>query len=183
MVESTAMMAAFAVVVSAVAPGVAAYVAEAKALRAATDVRVLALGMTRLLNDVQSVRAAGGWRQYDLLVSEGAAPGADRGAEAWTGQGLRVSSLDDHLLTNDAEYPSAQATGSLRLGWRGPYVNGAVAADPWGHRYAVNVRSLLQGDGDTLVLSAGADSVVDTPFHPRGASAADVWVVIQAAGR
>ena len=59
--------------------------------------------------------------------------------------------------------------------WRGPYMD-AVRPDPWGNRYMANVAwfTVPQG-GDSVgfirpivVLSAGPDEEIDTPFGSVG---------------
>ena len=63
------------------------------------------------------------------------------------------------------------------FGWRGPYLD-AVRPDPWGNRYMANVLwlALPQGRGAessgyiraVVVLSAGPDEEIDTPFGTVG---------------
>jgi hypothetical protein len=54
-------------------------------------------------------------------------------------------------------------------GWHGPYVQAGVGPDPWGHRYAVNVKWLASAKGsDTIVISAGPNGIIETPFQVDG---------------
>lgn len=82
--------------------------------------------------------------------------------------------LERHLITNN---PRASAANNyLTTVWRGAYLNGPVDPDPWGNRYAVNVKwlnvnSQCVGGGvrrlanDVFVLSAGPDETIDTPYQ------------------
>jgi type II secretory pathway pseudopilin PulG len=102
--------------------------------------------------------------------------------------------LEDQLIENDNPVPYAVASftggGGPRMkgGWRGAYLNGPITADPWSIRYQVNTMFLavatnatdslpgptfsqtqegLREAGwhrDVLVLSAGANRVVETSF-------------------
>jgi type II secretory pathway pseudopilin PulG len=100
------------------------------------------------------------------------------------GTPVTVDAMADHLITNAANYPvPSQASFALGgpqfgLGWRGAYLS-AIGPDPWGNRYAANTAflgvatdSVAGGEGnaaggwtyDVIVLSAGRDSTVQTPF-------------------
>ncbi|HXH25962.1 MAG TPA: hypothetical protein VNI78_11970 [Vicinamibacterales bacterium] len=81
--------------------------------------------------------------------------------------------LDDHLVTNRKGHPFRRP-GEYG-GWNGPYVSAEIAGDPWGNRYLVNTR-WLDGGGSAadasgrirravFVISAGANSVIETPFE------------------
>ncbi len=139
----------------------------------------------------------------DMLISDGDMPdGGDVGdgwkwREPWSGH--PVDTLANHLVQNTpgndpsaryrtpadiyadgSEQPVAFASqAGARFAWRGAYVNAPVRSDPWGNRYAVNVRFLdpgadsATGDGagylyDVFVLSAGPDEEIDTPFSIDG---------------
>jgi len=141
----------------------------------------------------------------DMLISDGDTPdGGDVGdgwnwREPWSGH--PVDTLANHLVKNTPGHdPSAryrtpadiyaagpgqqvafaiQAGTGARFAWRGPYVSAPVRSDPWGNRYAVNVRFLdpgadsATGDAagylyDVFVFSAGPDEEIDTPFSIDG---------------
>jgi type II secretory pathway pseudopilin PulG len=100
--------------------------------------------------------------------------------------------LEDQLIENDNATPytavSFIAAGGprMKLGWRGAYLTGAITADPWNTRYQVNTvfltvatnavdtsmspNQLQEGlreagwSRDVLVLSAGANRIVETSF-------------------
>ncbi|MBI2188001.1 MAG: type II secretion system protein GspG [Acidobacteria bacterium] len=151
---------------AAAGPAVNEYVEEARLVRAQHDVRVIAVVLTRLFNDIAAERNNDtGWSSYDLLVGAGAAPatgGTD--TERWAmavGDGS-VSLLDDHLVTNAAGY-TRRGPGEL-FGWRGTYLQERVKPDPWGNRYAVSVQAMNTSGSYTVVLSAGPNGVVESPF-------------------
>ena len=118
----------------------------------------------------------------------------DGGSEVWQWRrsvdGHIVDTMANHLVQNTpGEDPSAryrtpldlftgapathvafdsQQGSNTRFAWRGPYVSAPVRSDPWGNRYAINVRFLdavSASDGsdfagyvqDVFVLSAGPD--------------------------
>jgi hypothetical protein len=168
--EVTTVLTALTVLSGVAAPAVNDYVEDAKLVRAHADVRTLAVSLVRLFNDVGIERARrAAWANHDLLVGAGEVPDtADAKASAWGRRTStdRIGVLDDHLVTNAAEYPSVDPR--VRTGWRGAYLQNRVAADPWGHRYEVNVGVLRSRYFDTVVLSAGPDGVVQSAFEQDG---------------
>jgi len=95
-----------------------------------------------------------------------AAGAATVGTGPWAAppDGNRVQNLEDHLVTNMVGY-RLRAEGAFAKGWSGPYVD-KVPADPWGHRYAINIGAT--GRGPVIILSAGPDGVPETPFIAPG---------------
>jgi len=167
--EVTTILTAMSILSAAAAPSVSDYVEEAKQIRARSDVRTIGVSLVRLFNDVGGERTIeGGWGHYDLLVGAGAAPGAGSAAAvSWSDvDETRVGLLNDHLISNGPGYTARRA--SHRSGWRGAYLQDPVSADPWGHRYAVNVSALKSRYLDTVVLSAGPDGIVNSPFERDG---------------
>ena len=88
--------------------------------------------------------------------------------------------------------PNSGALYNAEHGWRGAYVPGPIAGDPWGTRYAVNVEFLARALGagpsgnvnDVVVLSAGPDRVVDTRFDTDGATGgSDILYVLSGGTR
>lgn len=86
----------------------------------------------------------------------------------------------------DAMFARQDSGGfNAEFSWRGPYMTAPIDPDPWGNRYAVNVKYLdARADGsaggnnsdssteakggytaDVIVLSAGPDEEVDTNFN------------------
>jgi type II secretory pathway pseudopilin PulG len=67
------------------------------------------------------------------------------------GSELEARPLADALLTSSM-------TGD---GWRGPYI-AQLGPDPWGRAYLVNVDGLVDVRESAMVLSAGANGIVET---------------------
>lgn len=126
--------------------------------------------------------------RVDLLVGDGAAPTAPPGSE-W--MSTHVGTLADVLLANTPSY--AVRTDPTGVGWAGPYVTRSPAADPWRHRYVVNIGliSVTARNPDepsppkyaVWVLSAGPNGTIDTPYKQPIASATlagdDIGVRVQ----
>jgi hypothetical protein len=185
-VETLTALSAASMLAAAGAPALDGYIAQAKLAHAINDGKVIALGMSRLTYDIcQRDQRAAGFGTQRLLASAGRTPQLGTGGAAdWTD--ADAGSLTAHLVTNDTRYPTRRAeAGSFASSWRGPYVDGAVGADPWGHRYAVNVRWLAADTPlDTIVLSAGPNGLIETAFAKDGLLAGgDDLVTIVSTGR
>jgi hypothetical protein len=184
--EVMTILTAMTVLSGVAAPAMNEYLEDAKHLRARHDVRTLSASLIRLFNDVGPEREIeGGWARVDLLVGAGEAPlAATAAAQAWsvatTHKGVAL--LDDHLVVNEAGYSVVR--GPSRTGWRGAYLQDPVRQDPWGHRYAVNVGVMRSHYFDTVVLSAGPDGLVDSPFERDGLPTTrdDVAAVVASSG-
>jgi type II secretory pathway pseudopilin PulG len=112
--------------------------------------------------------------------------------------------VDEQLIVNTTTpYTAAAFTGGggpkMKLGWRGAYINGPVSGDPWGNLYQVNSVFLAVATDATdsagapdqtqegmkqagwkrnvLVVSAGANSIVETEFGGSAAGAGGAGVV------
>ncbi len=112
-----------------------------------------------------------------MLVSDGDTPDGGSEISQWRRpvDGHTVDTMANHLVQNTpgngwrARYrtpadlftgaPAAhfafasQMGGNARFAWRGPYLSAPVHSDPWGNRYAINVRFLdarSASDGDSL---------------------------------
>lgn len=160
--ESAAVIASMAVLVGTAGPRVQEYIQTAKTTKAHGDVRVIAVSFIRLFNDVGSLRSAKALPGAALLVSDGKVPQTETPATTpWSDTATpAVQPIASHLVDNAAGYSTGQYAQ-----WRGPYVEG-LGADPWGARYGVNVQ-LLNGNtpGIAVVLSAGPNGIVETPFR------------------
>ena len=184
--EVMTILTAMTVLSGVAAPAMNEYLEDAKLLRAQHDVRTLSASLIRLFNDVGPERGIErGWARADLLVGAGAVPvAATDTAESWsmgtTHKGVAL--LDDHLVVNEVGYSVVR--GPSRTGWRGAYLQDPVRPDPWGHRYAVNVGVMRSHYFDTVVLSAGPDGLVDSPFERDGLPTTrdDVAAVVASSG-
>lgn len=186
MAEVTTVLTALTILSGALAPAVNDYVEEAKLVRANHDVRTLAVVLVRLFNDTNSEgNVDGGWATYDVLVGAGTVPATDGpGTKAWGEPvGATVGLLDEQLVTNTPGY--APFRQRAPFGWRGAYLDQRVGSDPWGYRYAVNVRAMRSRHSDTVVLSAGPDGLVESPFEIDGLPTRgdDIVSLVSSAGR
>jgi type II secretory pathway pseudopilin PulG len=120
-----------------------------------------------------------------------------------------IQTLDNYLVLNMPSNNSANAyrTGATYTGsgnfdpdegrgynatfvWRGAYASGPIGGDPWGSRYAANVEFLARTQGttgsgsqmDVVVLSAGGNRMVDTPFERDGTVGVEDDVVAALSG-
>jgi hypothetical protein len=184
--EVTTILTALTILSGLAAPAVSDYVEDAKLVRARSDVRTIAVCLVRLFDDVGTEQARQNvWVDHDLLVGAGEVPETS-GVEAsqWGRETDldRIGRLDDHLINNRAGYPPLDPRA--RTGWRGAYLQDPVSADPWGHRYAVNVAALRSHHHDTVVLSAGSDGVVQSAFERDGllSTADDIVAIVSSSG-
>jgi type II secretory pathway pseudopilin PulG len=190
LVETTIVLSVLTLLTSVMAPAIGDYVAGARLVKARSDMDVIGVSIARFVFDVTAQQGrAGAWSTYDALVGAGQTPAAGaRGAEPWVASlaSGRVATIDDHLVTNDAGYPLRPSFGGSMFsrGWAGPYLGTGVGPDPWGNRYAVSVRHLVDGSGsNTVVISAGANGVIETPYSGIAAVASDDLVMVIAGGR
>ena len=220
LVEATVILATLAVLAAIVAPAIGAYVNDANNVAAAHDAAAIGSGVLQLLQDTGSrcLRLAGTTdctvtNRVDLLVSGGRDPESVTAADVtlpdseaasyasvnWLPDAQAPSqqdTIDDQLIENDnaTPYTAASFTGGggprSRIGWRGAYLNGPIASDPWGYRYQVNTIFLTVATNafDTagvpnqgqeglreagwnravMVLSPGANGAVQTSFGGPG---------------
>jgi len=172
------VLAVASLLTSVLAPAIGDFVNGARLVKARSDMQVIAVGLTRFAFDVSLQRnTSGSWSGFDVLVGAGQTPApGDTDASPWTAELStgRAGQLDDYLVRNQAgdERRTARFGGGMfSRGWAGPYLDAGVGPDPWGYRYAVSVRHLVDGSGwDAVVLSAGPDAIVETAFNSRAAS-------------
>ena len=123
-------------VTAGLAPSIGDYVDDARRVRAASDVQVLASTFARFTFDVPVDRSLKhGWASAELLVGPGDAPVNAEGSDpAWAAgiDGTRVGRLEDHLMVNTPGYPARQSGPRYAArGWRGSYLSG-LTPDPLG---------------------------------------------------
>jgi type II secretory pathway pseudopilin PulG len=188
LIEVTIMLSVLSLVTAVLSPSIGDYVDDARQVKAASDVQVLASTFARFVFDVtRDTRIRGGWASADLLVGPGDTPGADgASASGWTDEvdGRRVTRLEDHLLFNAPGYPGRTPGPHFSAGgWRGAYLND-LTTDPWGRRYAINVKAMAGSQADTVVLSPGANGLVETDFDADGLRArGDDIIAVISGGR
>jgi type II secretory pathway pseudopilin PulG len=170
--EVTIMLSVLSVMSAVISPSIGDYVEDARRVKASEDVQILASTFARFAFDVtRDSGLTGGWSAAELLVGPGDTPNAGGGgAAAWTDavDGRRVSRLEDHLMVNTTGYRTRESGPRyVAAGWRGAYLSG-LTPDPWGRRYAINVKTMAGGQADTLVLSPGPNGLVETDFDADG---------------
>jgi len=207
--EATIVISAAAILAGSATPVISGYVETARLARAKSDLQVLgsAIQMYRLdtaaYGFTQKGKVHAGKKDQSasvrIMVSNGDIPQVGPGGEPeWIApfDGQAIDNFQDHLITNTPGYVTSngRTTGFAQpsqggfnapFAWRGPYINAPIDADPWGNRYAANVIYLAPATAeDVVVLSAGADSLVNSPFTKDGlVSGGDDLVFIVSAGR
>jgi type II secretory pathway pseudopilin PulG len=186
MLEVVVMMTMSAVLVAALTPTLAATVRNARLARAALDGQRIrdainnykANGFTIFTSN--GSQAAGVQVQY--LYSDGDIPEAGSSALWRNTTADSVNDfLEEHLVLNAFNGGSTYSTSVAPI-WRGAYIDAPVNPDPWGNRYAVNVRYLGSSTNDVVVLSPGPDEAVDTSDtgNPLNAADDDILVLVEA---
>ncbi len=178
MVEVVIILSVMTTVTGILAPASLTLVQQARELQVERESASLRDAVVKLLLDSNRTAIRLGpanAARVDLLVSEGVAPDGDGAGDArWlrmpNGSGT-IDMLDHYLVENNPAGDASKAwptpTSLESGGWRGAYLRAVPASDPWGHRYAVNV--LYLGTRlDVLVLSAGPNGLVETPYEGRG---------------
>ncbi|MEW5984644.1 MAG: hypothetical protein AB1806_20010 [Acidobacteriota bacterium] len=175
LMEVTIMLGVLSVLTSVLSPVVGNFVADARITKARGDVQTLAVVLARFAYDVGAAPSlADSWSACQLLVGEGTTPsGRGPAVDPWLADAGTdgTALLDAHLVLNAPGYDRRplRSAGFTSRGWAGPYVSAGIGSDPWGHRYAINVRHLATKSGfDTIVLSAGPNGVVETAFSSMG---------------
>jgi type II secretory pathway pseudopilin PulG len=185
MLELIVVLAVIAIITAALTPMITSYLDDAKVRGAEADVKQIAGALLKLSTDVghfplyRDGTRTSGEPDVHLLRGPGNDPVDYRGPGAGLGQprhdagvGLgpgpgwfgtpKIGELADHLTTNDPGAVPYRTAGRHR--WRGPYLE-HLAADPWGHRYLVNIKHANPGDDEPKaiwVLSAGPNGTLDT---------------------
>ncbi len=186
LLEVTFMITLLAALAAAMAPTVAATVRTARTARAMLDGQQIrdainnfkANGFTIFTSTGTQVAA----NQVEFLYSDGDIPEAGASSLWRTTTANSVNDfLEEHLVANSFNGSSAYSTLAAPI-WRGAYLNGPVDPDPWGNRYAVNVKYLGPSVNDVVVVSAGPDEAVDTADtgNPLNAGDDDILVLVEA---
>ncbi len=168
--QTTASLAAVAILAATTAPVLDRYVNHAKMLKAKGELKILASSLQLLTNDLgaRGIPCQPKDREVlALLVGEGDIPVTAEATSLWnsTAKVKTVGSFNDYLLTNAPGFKMKQP-GTLSFGWDGPYIRDPLRSDPWGNRYAASVGLLKKGANLVpVVISAGPDGIISTPFE------------------
>jgi prepilin-type N-terminal cleavage/methylation domain-containing protein len=189
--EVTVVLLAVSILAGAAAPSARRALDRAKLARAVSDETAIKTAISNWIADMTgyfgftidgATGAVNSANTTQTLVSDGDMPrdcvatsGCGGGAISWNAPVDNVGGLTDflerHLVTNT---PRGSAANDYPVGagaWRGAYVSGPIDPDPWGNRYAVNVKWLKDDSNcgsrsnDTLVLSAGPDEIINTNYR------------------
>lgn len=178
-IDATLALFTVAALATSTTDSVQGYLQMAQQTRAEHEVRTIALSLVRMCDDIGGARRSRvSWAAKDLLVGPGSVPIVlVEGAAPWAlpSAAPNVGDLSQHLIQNAIGYPERHATGSV--GWRGPYLDSALRADPWGRRYAVNAQAARSGER-VIVLSAGPNGVIETSFNGITAGGDDITALM-----
>lgn len=188
LVEATIILSVFAILAAALSPVLSTAIDGAKRARARDDAEAICTAIQQFFADTgknffqtDGNDPAGRATPVELLISDGDVPDlGPAGDNQWRApfNGTTVDTLANHLVQNTPGDDPARSypTG----GWRGAYLTAPVDPDPWGNRYAVNVkffapRNKTGGSGreDIVVISAGPDEEIDTDFDRDGLAPGD----------
>jgi hypothetical protein len=177
LIETAIVLSVLMTITGILAPGAMTLVEQAREIQVQRDCASLRDGVVKLLIDSNRVLLSlpRGGATVDMLVSAGPAPDiAGAGDPRWSrmpdGAG-RVDLIDRYLVENAPAgnpanaWPAPTTLGGS--GWRGAYLTTPPATDPWGHRYAINVR-YLNSRNAVVVISAGPNGAIETPFEGPG---------------
>lgn len=190
-VEAVTVLSVSAILAMALAPVAKTVTDRARLQRANDDGEAIRDAILQLLNDTgknQIMTQGEKGVVVNLLVSDGDIPRevSGTGDPQWqavvdNATGL-VDFLERHLVTNNPGGNPANAWsvpgGIGGGGWRGAYLTAPIDPDPWGNRYAVNVKFLGAPKPDVVVLSAGPNEIIDTAFAVDGLVAGDDDIVV-----
>lgn len=182
LIEVVVVVAVIAIMAAVLAPYITRYIDDSKIAKARNDVQVIGGAMTNFYKDtgMWPSRNAGGANVavlYTGSVTPAAAaiftanPPVTPPVNNWNGA---VAPLDNSLLTNGNgnAYPANDD-----MIWRGPYVGGAIPADPWGRPYVVNVTAVA--NAPVWVLSAGPNGKIQTARTDNVTAGDDVGVRVR----
>lgn len=202
LVEATIVMTAVALLSAVAAPSASRALDRVRMARAIDDMEALKTAMFNFRSDVFDGFTEDGTTsgdQIEMLVSDGDTPldstitddnGAGAGAVLrWDdpvgdndpAPGITVDFFEGHLVTNSILNGAASYGLGGGNAWRGTYMNAPIDGDPWGNRYASNVKFMdapSTTSNDVFVLSVGPDEEIDTPFEKNGIFPGDDDIIV-----
>jgi type II secretory pathway pseudopilin PulG len=189
LVEVTIILIVASILAAAAAPTARRTIDAARLTRAAADESAIGTAINNFLSNTSnngfsingSNPAVGAATVVETLVSDGDIPRECNPAQGCTTAPLWTNAVDNaggltdflerHLVTNNPRGSSANDYPAGAAAWRGAYISSPIDPDPWGNRYAVNVKWLATNSNcgsrtnDVFVLSAGPDEIIDTPYR------------------
>ena len=192
LVETAIILTMLAVLAAAAAPAASRTLDRARLTRARGDVVKIKNAMLAMLDEMTQFNlfttdGTNNGPPVYMLVSDGDIPrelgvdGDARWQDVVDNSTGRVDFLERHLITNNPRgNPAYGYSTTIQNPWRGPYLAGPVDPDPWGNRYASNVRWIkdVPKANDVVVLSAGPDERVNTAWEKDGITPGDDDIVI-----
>jgi type II secretory pathway pseudopilin PulG len=185
LLEVTLMLTVTAALTAALAPTVSATIRHAEIAKATTEMTDISAQILTILSDMGyddlTVDGIENSTEVNMLVSDGDIPRelSGTGSASWQRPvdlttGL-VDFIENHLVQNQPRGNPANAYNppGAATEWRGAYLTSPIDPDPWGNRYAVNVEFLTGGTEDVVVMSAGPDEQVDSPYAGNGLTSGD----------
>jgi type II secretory pathway pseudopilin PulG len=181
LVEATIILLVLMILTSVLAPSIYDFVSDAKMVKVKEDCEAIGISVVRLTHDVGpcmqlTSAACTGTNRLDVLYSRGTAASLDSTvAPGWTTPAPVVGDMEEQFTTNTHV---AALVYPLPV-WRGAYLSAPIGPDPWGSKYAVNVKFLGEaampnplvagaGDTDVFCLSAGPNKKIETAFAGNG---------------
>ena len=192
LVEATIVITAVALLSAVAAPSASRSLDRARMARAVDDMEALKTAIFTFRSDVFDGFTEDGTTsgdQVEMLVSDGDIPvdmsiTDDNGAAAGTlmrwddvvgdndgASGITVDWFEGHLVLNSILNGAASYGLGGGTAWRGTYMNAPIDGDPWGNRYAANVKFMdapSTTSNDVFLYSAGPDEQIDTLFEKNG---------------
>jgi prepilin-type N-terminal cleavage/methylation domain-containing protein len=166
LIEVIVAIAVVAILAGVITPSVIKHLEDSRRARAMNDCGTIGAAVASFYKDLARLPNAPTPADATLvLVGTGNAPtqGPANTAHWITGT---TDTLFNHLGQNRPLNVAANAypaVAGTELIWRGPY-QGTFPPDPWGNRYEINVGASIAAANSVVVLSAGPDGIVQTPF-------------------
>jgi len=165
LIEIVAILAVIAILVAVISPMIIGYIKDARIRKAQADVKTIGTAILAFAKDTRRwpVYSDATTEAYDALQSkDGDTPGLETGVTIPS----EIDDIENQLVTNEPGYPD-----SGKRKWKGPYLE-KVGADPWGHKYYVDVKGLRSANINLYMpafcISAGPNGKLETAFGQEG---------------
>ena len=187
LVEATIVLTVASILTAVAAPSASRALDRVRLARAVDDEEAIKTAMHNFSNDLQSYQgfnidgSSTSATPVEMAVSDGDTPPVSASGDSrWIcpvavtpAVGCVITDfMERHFVTNN---PFGDATKAYPLSggntWRGAYISAPIDPDPWGNRYAMNIKYLqapANTSFDVIVVSAGPDETIDTQFQVNG---------------